>query len=254
MPLRRRFLVFVAVIGFAIVAPLSAAIAQQAANPVSEAEELVRLLFAQPASVREDALRRIEARGKPDVAPGLIWYLRFGYRTKEVLRTLKIITGADPGSRWNDWMLWQEAHPEIAAFEGFDGFIADQMARIDPNFRLFLQRGIKHDIRLEEIAWGGVRKDGIPALTDPKLIDPKDADYLTPEELVFGVSINGDARAYPLRFLDWHEMFNDVIGGVPVSLAYCTLCGSGILFETMLEGRENHSFSARRDFSTGRTS
>ena len=44
-------------------------------------------------------------------------------------------------------------------------------------------------------------------------------------------------RAYPLRILDWHEMFNDVVGGVPVSLAYCTLCGSGILFETAVEGR-----------------
>ena len=64
------------------------------------------------------------------------------------------------------------------------------------------------------------------------------AKYLTDEELVFGVSINGDVRAYPFRMLDWHEMFNDVIGGVPVSLAYCTLCGSGILFETMVEGRD----------------
>ena len=59
---------------------------------------------------------------------------------------------------------------------------------------------------------------------------------MEPQNLVFGVNINGDARAYPLRILDWHEMFNDVVGGVPVSLAYCTLCGSGILYETKLEG------------------
>ena len=57
------------------------------------------------------------------------------------------------------------------------------------------------------------------------------------DELVFGVEINGDARAYPLRILDWHEMFNDVVGGVPVALAYCTLCGSGILCETLLPPR-----------------
>ncbi|MEP6267143.1 MAG: DUF3179 domain-containing protein, partial [Paracoccaceae bacterium] len=57
------------------------------------------------------------------------------------------------------------------------------------------------------------------------------------DDLVFGVSINGDVRAYPLRIMGWHEMFNEVIGGVPVALAYCTLCGSGILFETQLEGR-----------------
>ena len=55
---------------------------------------------------------------------------------------------------------------------------------------------------------------------------------------MFGVEINGDARAYPLRILDWHEMLNDVVGGVPVTLAYCTLCGSGILYDARVPGRE----------------
>ena len=74
--------------------------------------------------------------------------------------------------------------------------------------------------RVEEIVWGGVRVEGIPALDNPRIVDPAQADYLIPDERVFGVSINGDTRAYPARFLDWHEMFNDVIGGQPVSLAY----------------------------------
>ena len=55
---------------------------------------------------------------------------------------------------------------------------------------------------------------------------------------MFGVEIEGDARAYPLRILDWHEMLNDVVGGVPVALAYCTLCGSGILYDARVAGRE----------------
>ncbi len=53
---------------------------------------------------------------------------------------------------------------------------------------------------------------------------------------MFGVELNGDARAYPLRILHWHEMMNDVVGGVPVSLAYCTLCGAGVLYETAVDG------------------
>ncbi len=93
-------------------------------------------------------------------------------------------------------------------------------------------------IRLEEITWGGVAVDGIPSLDHPKLIAAAAADYLRGDDLVFGVEIDGDARAYPLRIMGWHEMFNEVIGGVPVALAYCTLCGSGILFETRVEGRE----------------
>ena len=75
-------------------------------------------------------------------------------------------------------------------------------------------------IRLEEIVWGGVQKDGIPALTNPKHLKAEAASYLTPQELVFGVSINNDQRAYPLRILDWHEMFNDVVGGKPITLSY----------------------------------
>ena len=80
-------------------------------------------------------------------------------------------------------------------------------------------------------------KDGIPALTNPKLLLGVEVKYLNRDDLVFGIEINGVARAYPLRIMDWHEMVNDVVGGVPVSLAYCTLCGSGILFETIVEGR-----------------
>ena len=60
-------------------------------------------------------------------------------------------------------------------------------------------------------------KDGIPALTNPDLVSPNDelAAYLKPDELVFSVSINGDTRAYPLRFRDGHEMCNDGIGARP---------------------------------------
>jgi hypothetical protein len=86
----------------------------------------------------------------------------------------------------------------------------------------FLYPGIPTapDSRVEEIVWGGVPVDGIPALDNPTMVDPEEADYLVPHERVFGVSINGDTRAYPARFLDWHEMFNDIVGGEPVSLAY----------------------------------
>jgi hypothetical protein len=64
------------------------------------------------------------------------------------------------------------------------------------------------------------------------MLKAEEADYLDARDLVFGVALNGEARAYPLRLLDWHEMVNDVVGGQPVSLAYCTLCRSGILFDT----------------------
>ena len=184
-------------------------------------------------------MARLVDRRDTDVVPALIQSLRFlGQDPWSIVDALKILTGEDHGNRWYDWVLWQEARPDITPFEGFDEYKSWVYSHIDPNLGAFFYAGIAHTIRLEEISWGGVIKDGIPALVNPKLIPPAEADYITPDELVFGVEINGDARAYPLRMLDWHEMLNDVIGGVPVALAYCTLCGSGILFETDVAGRE----------------
>jgi hypothetical protein len=68
--------------------------------------------------------------------------------------------------------------------------------------------------------WGGVGVDGIPPLDNPEFTAPDGATYLEFDEPVFGVSINGDERAYPLRILAWHELSNDVVGGKPVALVY----------------------------------
>ena len=199
-----------------------------------------RHLFHRDSDIRHAAIAALKDRGEKDVVPALIQAHRYIDEDETLINdALRHLTGAGADhSTWRDWMLWQEAHPELKPFLGFAAFKADVFASIDPNFRVFLYPDMPHEIRLEEITWGGVRKDGIPALDNPKLIAADAADYLTEDELVFGVSINGDARAYPLRILDWHEMFNDTIGGVPVALAYCTLCASGILFETKVDGRD----------------
>ena len=140
------------------------------------------------------------------------------------INTLLIeLTGASEEFRdWHEWVEWAGNHPEIETFDNYATWKSSLFELIDPNFARFVYPDIAvdPDSRLEEIVWGGVRVDGIPALDNPTMIDPAQADYLIPEERVFGVSINGDTRAYPARFLDWHEMFNDVVGGEPVSLAY----------------------------------
>ncbi|MEM7025254.1 MAG: DUF3179 domain-containing protein [Pseudomonadota bacterium] len=223
-----------------MLAPASATAQSTQAEVLADEEvaEVVRQTFSPDADVRNYFLKALEMRGLPDVVPGLIQVMRFTRDDGEIDQTIASLTGEEPGKGWPEWMLWQQAHPEIEPFEGFDTFKADTMAVIDPNFRLFLQPGVAHDIRLEEIVWGGVLKDGIPALVNPKHLSPDEATYLQDDELVFGVEINGDARAYPLRVLDWHEMFNDVVGGVPVALAYCTLCGSGILYDMRVSDRD----------------
>ncbi len=198
-----------------------------------------KALFSSSSKRRQEALQWMRSRNKDDVVAPLIMALRYAHGDREeVASALSDITGEKHGNDWFNWMIWQESHPQVTPFEGFDRFQSDLYARIDPEFRSFLYAGVKHEIRLEEIAWGGVVKDGIPALTNPQLIPAREARYLNDDEPVFGIEINGDARAYPYRIMDWHEMFNDVVGGVPVSLAYCTLCGAGILFDTRVEGRD----------------
>ena len=106
------------------------------------------------------------------------------------------------------------------------------LATIDTDVAAFVDPSQPHTISAQEVFWGGVKVDGIPPLNEPTFVSPAEAEnWLLPEDYVIGVEINGDARAYPRRIIDWHEMVNDTVGGVPVSLAYCTLCGSAILYD-----------------------
>jgi hypothetical protein len=212
--------------------------AQSGAGGDAQVLEHANNIVAGAKDQRRASIAWLVERGNKDAIPALIQALRFNHPDGPMIRAgLAKLAGEQAGATWYAWMLWQQAHPEIVPFAGFAAFKAALYSQIDPDFRRFLHDGVAHEIRLEEIAWGGVPKDGIPALTDPALIEAGKADYLTEGEPVFGVAINGDARAYPLRIMDWHEMLNDVVGGVPVSLAYCTLCGSAILFETAVPGR-----------------
>ena len=95
----------------------------------------------------------------------------------------------------------------------------------------------KHSVPFEEIISGGPPKDGIPSIDDPKFVPLAEATDLADTEPVITVKIGSDARAYPLRILIWHEIVNDTVGGTPVSVTYCPLCNSAIVFDRRLEGR-----------------
>lgn len=83
-----------------------------------------------------------------------------------------------------------------------------------------------------QIMSGGPPKDGIPALNDPSFISVGDEAELTAREPVITLEIQGETpRAYPIRFLIWHEIVNDEVGGIPVAVTFCPLCNSGITFD-----------------------
>ena len=132
--------------------------------------------------------------------------------------------------RWL-WSLPYEPHPDYALFKG------EWFAAIDARFRQFFPRGVRATIRLDEIDWGGVVVNGIPPLEYPETLAAADAGYLDDDHIVFGIAVDGETRAYPKRILAWHEMALDRLGGLELTIVYCTLCGTVIPFESVVDDR-----------------
>ena len=89
-------------------------------------------------------------------------------------------------------------------------------------------------IDLAAIFSGGPPPDGIPPLDEPRFQTTDSVDWLAAVEPVMVVSVEGDTRAYPIQIMTWHEIVNDTIGGVPVTVAYCPLCNSGLAYDRRL--------------------
>lgn len=85
---------------------------------------------------------------------------------------------------------------------------------------------------------GGPGKDGIPSIDRPQFTKASDVGFLTPQDLVLGINMNGDIRAYPHPILDWHEIVNDKIDNTPVAITYCPLTGTGIAWNRTVNGQE----------------
>jgi len=80
--------------------------------------------------------------------------------------------------------------------------------------------------------------DSIPSIDEPKFIAPGEAEeWLSAEEPVAVLEIDGDARAYPFQIMTWHEIVNDVVGGTPVAVTYCPLCNSALAYPRQVGGR-----------------
>lgn len=98
--------------------------------------------------------------------------------------------------------------------------------------------GLKHAIPLNKIKSGGPPKDGIPSIDDPKFAGINNAQFVSDSDVVIGLEVNGDVRAYPLFILVWHEIVNDNVGGTPVAVTYCPLCYTNQVFERVINGQE----------------
>ncbi len=184
------------------------------------------------------ALDRIDADWKDAYAAMLLDMIYFSTSPEidtRMTRSLERESGLrfsgdyDPFYRWL-WSFDPGQHPE------YSEFMATLYGQIDPGFREYFDDRPTSLIRLDEVLWGGVNRDGIPPLNNPEMIPAREATYLDDDNVVFGVTVDGDARAYPKRILAWHEMVKDEIGGRRLTGVYCTLCGAMILYDSNVDG------------------
>lgn len=106
-------------------------------------------------------------------------------------------------------------------------------------------------VPLDEIISGGPPPDGIPPIEDPVFLDVADnLEILDPVESIVALEINGDARAYPIRVMIWHEIVNDTVGGEAVSVTYCPLCNSAVTYRREINGVETTFGTSGRLFAS----
>lgn len=189
---------------------------------------------------REEALEFIEQEWEDSYA---IMVLELSYLHRDPLLSARLfsILGEKTGEKygydldaWYKW-LWNKKEDIVSDYADFKAHIYKY---IDPRFEKYFEGRYQSKIRLDEVRWGGVQQDGIPPLRKPLMISAEEATYLDDDNIVFGIEVNGDIRAYPKRILAWHEMFVDEVGGIPVCGVYCTLCGTVILYKTEIDGKK----------------
>ncbi|MFW6082629.1 MAG: DUF3179 domain-containing (seleno)protein [Chloroflexota bacterium] len=124
-----------------------------------------------------------------------------------------------------------ESHPPTTTLEPAERPPAGAASQFDTDFTT-------HSVPYDEILSGGPPKDGIPAIDAPRFVSIDEADdWLEPQEPVILVKIGDVAKAYPIQILMWHEIVNDVIDDMPVTVTFCPLCNTGIAFERTFDGR-----------------
>lgn len=102
----------------------------------------------------------------------------------------------------------------------------------------------------QQIISGGPPPDGIPPIDAPQFVPAADVDWLSEDEPVVYLELNGEVHAYPVQILIWHEIVNDTVGGVPVAVTYCPLCNSAVTYRREINGEETTFGTSGRLFAS----
>lgn len=181
--------------------------------------------------------------------PRLVWaltdMLRFAWRPEfraaladvaEAILDTSFHSGTQRADIINKLMAW-----DMPDYPGYLGHKRSVFTNFIPGWEEIFVEG---DIAWQLVDWGGVNIDArpygttdevcdcIPAADNPEVSSAAEAKWLKGSDIIFGVVINGEARAYPRRIMEVREMVNDTLGGRDLGIPYCTLCGSAQAYFT----------------------
>ena len=142
------------------------------------------------------------------------------------------------------WFAWYATTRNIRPPEGFVGWKGKILARADSVYSEILTDNAPLRIRAEEILYSGRKFNQIPSLEEPRSVIAAEATGMKPDEPVFGIVVDGQARAYPQRMLEWHEIVNDTVGSRPIVVTYCMFCGAPIAYHTQESMGKRHVFGS----------
>jgi Protein of unknown function (DUF3179) len=186
-----------------------------------EAYQQILNMMSKEKNVRHVASQRLLQLNDISLAPAMgdvLFYIPRSARG-EMVDLLQKITKEKIGNDYYRWVEYIGSDQNLKAPPGYTKFKVALLALIDPNCKKILYTGVPVSIRPEEIVWGGVQIDGIPPIDSPILLEASKAK-LKDAEKVFGILVQNEARAYPLRYLSWHEMLNENIAGEPITVSY----------------------------------
>jgi len=141
------------------------------------------------------------------------------------------VEGADRARAWREWLT---AHAPMPTPPGYAEWKARLLALTSsvgtqPPYTQLLTD--KLGAALPLLHWTQVQPNASRPLSTPRAVAGRAATWLDPNEVVYGVAVAGEARAYPQRIVAWHGAVNDVVGGQPVLLSYCLPCGGAAAFD-----------------------
>ena len=196
-------------------------------------DRLRRLMSDKP-KARRRAARALAGADPATLVPlvDAYFFMRNEARA-DARQLLEDLSGERLGGRYRDWFLYVGGRADLTPPASYVAWKGEVFSRIDPVYRRILAPRTAVRLRLREVQWGGVPLDGIPAIDDPESVPADTARFMRDTDTVFGVRVGGEHRAYPVKVLSWHELLNDSVGGQPITLSFCTLCGSGILYSAV---------------------